>query len=173
MNETLFVDVDGVIADSHQWWITLYNYKNCTGYTVNEITDWDLSKCLGISLKEFYGDYRGVQQIKGARMSLVRLQSYYNIILTTAGEGAYWAQMNGFNYPVIHTPLKMKKYLKGFALIDDYDKNLDGFDGHQFLMKQPWNANSDRRQMTWEEITEELLEYARRNVADGVQGTPI
>lgn len=173
MKPTVFVDVDGVIANSMPWWLTLYNYKHCTNITVDMITDWDLHKCVGIDLSEYFDDYRGVQAIKDARTSLLHIEAYYDIILTTAGSGEYWTRMNGYSYPVLHTPLKMKKYLRGFALIDDYDKNLDGFDGHQYLFGQPWNANCGRRQMTWKEIAEDLLDYARGDIADGVFGTPI
>lgn len=168
MKPVLFVDVDGTIVDSMQWWLTVYNYKNCTAFTKEQVTQWELEKCIGISLNEYFDDYKGAQEIKGAKTSLIRLQSYYDIVLTTAGSGKHWAEMHGFCYPVIHVPLRMKRLLRGYALVDDYDKNLDGFVGKQFMIDQPWNRNSGRVGMNWEQITEELINDAKNSFTDGV-----
>lgn len=173
MKPVLYVDVDGVLADSMAWWLTLYNIKNCTSFQKEQVTCWETQECLGTSLNEYFSDYRGVSEVPGAKNSVFRLSLKYEVILTTAGSGKDWAIAHGFNYPVFHVPLKMKKHLRGFALIDDYEKNLDGFDGLQFLMDQPWNRNSGRVGMNWEQITEELLDYAKNGFTAGVQWTPV
>lgn len=162
--DTIFIDIDGTFADSVPWWITLFNHDHLTSYTKYDLTEYDPRRCMGIDLSPYYVDYRGVSVVKGALSATARLQEFYTIAFVTAGFGSDWLRAQGYRGEIIQC--KNRSFLRGFALIDDYDKNLDAFEGEKFLIEQPWTMNSKYSTYTWERITEVLLE--RLNTSDGV-----
>lgn len=161
MKQTLFIDIDGTIADSFPWWLSLYNVKNHKSVQMSQITKYDVSWLGGIS--EFYDDYRGVQPVAGACSAVSILSVYYNVVFVTVGHGRHWLERYTYVTDNNFIQVKDRSLLRGFALIDDYDKNIESFNGLGFLVKQPWNNGQ-----SWEEIKEELLRYAKNDVADGV-----
>lgn len=161
MKPTLFVDVDGTVADSFSWWLVLYNRKHGTKHTIHELTEYDVSKTLQYPADEFYTNYVGVKPVPGAFDALWELQAAYRIVFATTGYGREW--LRSYYLPFrdenfIH--LKDKSLLCGFALIDDYPLNLDVFQGHKFLVSQPWNTNRGLNDCSWEHIARHLLEVA-------------
>lgn len=163
--DTIFIDIDGTVADSIPWWMTLYNHDNWKSYTKYDLTSYDPIECIGIDISPYYMDYRGVSMVNGFASAFLYLKQYYNIVFVTAGFGTDWLRAQGIDNEVIQS--KSRKYLKGYALIDDYDKNLLEFEGEKFLMEQPWSMKSEHYiPVTWEEITEVLLE--RINAPDRV-----
>ena len=151
MKPVLFVDIDGTVADSMRWWLNLASVKNWKTYPFDGHTTYDTKKCLGIDLSEFYEDYRGVEYVDGARDALVRLGCYYDIRYVTVGHGEQWLRAQGVSGEVIR--IKDRSLLRGYALIDDYNKNLEGFIGRKFLVKQPWNPSG----WTWKDIEDDLM----------------
>jgi 5'(3')-deoxyribonucleotidase len=154
----IFIDIDGTVADSIPWWLVLYNAEHHTTHSVYDMTTYDPKESLGISLEKYYEDYRGVTFMSGFWSAYVRLNCYYDLRFVTVGYGEEWLRMNGISGEVIR--IKDRSVLNGYALIDDCEKNLFGFQGHKYLMKQPWNNNSALTTVTWAQIEEDLLKDA-------------
>lgn len=169
LSKTIFVDVDGVLANSVAWWLTLYNYEHMTNHQMVDFTTYDPRKCWGISLEDYYHDYRGVYLVPGASSGTARLSMYYRLVYVTIGYGKEWLQQYVHITNKNFIQVADRGLLRGYALIDDNQDNLDVFNGKTFLMKQPWNPNGQ----TWEEITEELLNDARSGFTDGVSVSPV
>lgn len=155
----LFVDVDGVVADSHSWWIARYNADHGTKHRVEDITEWNTVKSLGVDLSPYFDDYSGVLPIKDALFSLSRLGNLYRIVFATAGLGENWVRTWYGDKAEVYR-IQDKGLLRGYALIDDSPMNLDVFVGERFLFKQPWNQGRGLNEVTWEEITSYLVEVA-------------
>lgn len=151
----LFVDIDGVMADSISWWLIIYNYINHTFYRKEDITEWDTKICIKADLSPYFANYGSVEPIDGALSSVDILSSKYRIVYATMGLGSEWLRKYISNPEIILT--KDKSLLRGFGLIDDNPMNLDGFIGERFLMSQPWNRGRGLNETTWDEITHYLM----------------
>ena len=156
MRPVLFVDIDGVVADSVSWWVELHNREHGTRYTKEDVTEYDFGKCAMPfkAMEKYYTDYDGVKPVPGAFGSLGKLQKWYRIVFATAGHGSQWLSRFWKEPEII--PVKDKSLLRGYALVDDYPLNLDVFHGERFLLSQPWNANRGLNDVTWKEITDYL-----------------
>jgi 5'(3')-deoxyribonucleotidase len=164
MKKTIFIDIDGTVADSIPWWLSLYNVEHFETWQKSDVTEYGK---IPSGLSQYYDDYRGVNSVDGANEAIERLSCYYRIVFVTVGQGEYWLKERYWDSEVIR--IRDRSLLKGFAIIDDCDKNVESFDGLGFLVKQPWNPNGK----TWKEITEELLSYANDDIADGVSVSPV
>lgn len=166
----LYVDVDSTIADTMPWWLSLYNVDNCTSWQKSQIKTWELP----MNLEKYFTDYRGVDWVVGAKKAITNLSIYYRIVFATAGYGREWLTYRRTVGENDFIQIKDKSLLRGFALIDDYDKNLLGFEGRKYLLAQPWNFASEHYQsQRWEEIEEDLLKYALNGYSDGVSASPV
>jgi 5'(3')-deoxyribonucleotidase len=163
----LYIDIDGVVADSVQWWLNLASVECWKPFPFEKHTSYSTMDCLGVNLAPYYMDYRGVQMVDGSKSALVRLNVYYDVRYVTVGFGEDWLRAQGLTGEVIR--IKDRSLLRGYALIDDYEKNLEGFIGKKYLVKQPWNPNG----WTWGEIEEDLLKDAYNGFANGVLWTPV
>lgn len=151
----LFVDIDGVMADSISWWIDLYNKDNGTTHKREHVTCWDTRICIKADLLPYFHNYDNVDPIPGAFKSIAWLMNKYRIVFATTGLGSNWLKRY-ISYAEIIV-IKDKSLLRGFGLIDDNPENLDGFVGERFLLSQPWNTNRGLNDACWEEITQYLL----------------
>lgn len=167
MKPVIYIDIDGVVADSVRWWLNLASVEKWKTFLYEEHTSYRTQDCLGIDLAPYYMDYRGVCPVYGSMLALVRLQSYYDVRFVTVGFGEPWLRAQGLSGEVIH--IKDRSLLRGYALIDDYDKNLENFIGKKYLVKQPWNPNGQ----TWKEIEEDLLNDAYNGFTNGVLVSPV
>lgn len=161
MKPVLFVDIDGTVADSSAWWIALYNQEHNTRFDKYMIVDYDFKKFIPGGLEKYYTDYSHVYPIEGALTALYALRSFYRIVFATAGFGVDWIQRW---FPVEKKDVVQvsdKSLLHGYGLVDDYPLNLDVFDGQKFLLRQPWNTGRDLNDVTWQEITNYLLEVVK------------
>jgi 5'(3')-deoxyribonucleotidase len=152
------VDIDGVVADSVRRWVELHNQDHNTNYTIEDVTDYDFNQCAMPfkAMEQYYTRYDGVVPVKGSLESIDVLKTKYRIVFATSGYGADWLDFYILQPEIIQ--IKDKSLLRGYALIDDYPLNLDGFIGVRYLHRQPWNTNRGLNDVTWKEITEHLME---------------
>lgn len=153
--DVIFVDIDGVMADSHTWWLDLYNRDHGTNHRREDCTEWDIRMQLGVDLFPYFGNYDGVEPIQGSLTAVGWLKSKYRIVFATAGDGSNWLKKYYSNPEVIR--IQDKSLLRGFALIDDNPMNLDGFVGQRFLISQPWNRGRGLNETTWPEVAQYLM----------------
>src|SRR5512133_1337222 len=128
----LFVDIDGVMADSVPWWLTLFNKDNGTNHKISDVTIWDTRICINADLSPYFSNYDGVLPIDLAFFYTDVLSSKYRIVYATVGLGSEWLTRHSLPKPEIAV-IQDKSLLRGFALIDDNPTNLDGFVGERFL----------------------------------------
>ena len=152
----LFVDIDGVMADSITWWLELYNRDHGTTHKKEDVTGWDTRDCIKADLSPYFSNYEGVLPIDMAFYYVSVLSSKYRIVYATVGQGSRWLMLHSLPKPEI-VQINDKSLLRGFALIDDRPLNLDGFIGERYLLSQPWNRGRNLNDATWEEITTHLM----------------
>lgn len=159
MRRVLFVDVDGVVANTQLWWLTLYNREYGTNVQYHEITEWDWTSKFEYPISQFYHNYIGAKPVAGALESIWQLAGVYRIVFATAGMGYDWLKSY---YPPLRAQnfvqIQDKSLLNGWGLIDDNPSNLDVFQGQKFLLSQPWNTGRGLNDCSWEQITQHLLE---------------
>lgn len=151
----LFVDIDGVMANSQSWWLTLYNFEHGTSYTINQLTEWDTRKHLNVDFSPYFSNYDLVEPIEGSLAWVSYLSTIYRIVYATSGQGSIWLHRYISNPEIV--VLQDKSLLRGFGLIDDRPDNLDVFQGERFLLRQPWNTNRGLNDSTWDEIGSYLI----------------
>jgi len=151
----LYVDIDGVMADSISWWLTLYNLDANTKFTKEDVTEWDTRKCIGADLLPYFNNYDRVKPIIGSFRYVQMLANWYRIVFATAGRGSDWLRQYLTKPEIIG--IQDKSLLRGFALIDDNPMNLDGFIGKQYLLSQPWNQGRGLNDTSWDEIVQDLI----------------
>lgn len=176
-NKRIFVDVDEVCAHLGNEWVYRYNTKYNDNLQYESVTDWDISKFVkpecGGKMFEFLHEtdlYKNVQPIEGALVGVEALRSLdYRVIFATAtnmfqaGQKLRWLHEHGFitklehgNQSKDYIEVCDKHLLSGHALIDDYPKNLEGFEGRRILFDQGHNRTSTDPSFTrvyhWEEI---------------------
>lgn len=152
----LFVDIDGVMAESISWWLTIYNTVNGTNYKKEDVTGYDTRLCINVDLSPYFSNYGGVLPVANAFESIYILEERYRIVFATVGYGAQW--LRGYLPKTEVAQIQDKSLLRGFALIDDKPSNLDSFMGERFLLSQPWNQGRGLNDTTWPEITRYLME---------------
>ena len=151
----LFVDIDGVMAESIVYWLTLFNAHHGTSHKKEDVTGWDTRECIKADLSPYFGRYEGVEPVEGAFFHVDVLQSKYRIVFATVGQGSTW--LKTYRPKAEIAQIQDKSLLRGFALIDDRPSNLDTFIGMKFLLAQPWNTGRGLNAATWKEITQYLM----------------
>lgn len=151
----LFVDIDGVMADSISWWLAIYNHVYGTNHKKEDVTGWDTRECIQADLSPYFSNYGGVLPVENAFESIHILETKYRIVFATVGLGFRW--LRGYLPKAEIAQIQDKSLLRGFALIDDRPMNLDGFVGERYLLSQPWNRNRGLNDSTWEGITAHLM----------------
>ena len=157
--QVLFVDIDGVMAESLAHWLVLYNQDHGTNFKKTDVTGYDTRECIGVDLSPYflnYHTYDGVQPVEGAFESVSILRERYRIVFATIGNGRDWLTKRCSYRPEI-AQLPDKSLLRGFGLIDDHPINLDGFVGERFLLSQPWNTGRGLNDTTWPLIVNYLM----------------
>lgn len=152
----VYIDIDGVVADSIPWWLALHNQRTGTRWTKEDIKKYEDARFL----EPYFTNYDYVLPVSGAFESIGKITSRYRVVFATSGSGEDWLRgllgSNSTDFEYIR--IKSKYLLKGFALIDDYEwmarrftEENTGF-GIGVVLKQPWNNGT-----SWEKITEWLL----------------
>lgn len=155
MKPILFVDIDGVMADSIPWWLFLYNNHHQTAHRKEDVTTWDTRECIQADLSPYFSNYDLVEPVEDSIKSLMILTTKYRIVFATVGFGGAW--LSRFVHDPEIVTLRDKSLLRGFALIDDHPSNLDVFIGERFLMDQPWNRGRGLNESNWKDITRYLM----------------
>lgn len=154
----LAIDVDGVVADLHPVWISLYNRDYNDTLTLNDWTDTHIENIVkpecGQKIFEYIKDpsiYDEVKPIFGALEKINSLRKYHRIIYVTSSEPSvsgrkyYWLKEHGFiksrgDYvEALDKSLICAKYL----IDDDFNnvKNFSHYGNSKFgiLFDRIWN----------------------------------
>jgi 5'(3')-deoxyribonucleotidase len=159
MNQTVLLDVDGVLADFAGALLRWAGPK----HSREQLTEWDLMKALGIESRQAaFDEYasepgfcESLPVIDGAQDFVESLRRVADIVIVTSPYSAArlwtferlrWLEHHfGFSkYDVIFA--KRKYLVQGDIMIDDGPQNIDPFvrGGGQckrgILISQPWNA---------------------------------
>lgn len=155
-------DVDGVIADINTEWLRRYNFDYDDNVQYDEITAWKMDKFVkpecGKKIFEYLHApdfYDNVVPYPGALEGLWALREFgHEIVFVTYCVGPKMAAAKiqwMLDHNVIPSPshvgmndvilAKRKDMIRADMLIDDYDKNLEGFEGRKLLFDQPWNRH--------------------------------
>lgn len=151
----LFVDIDGVMAESVVWWLQLFNIANGTNHKKEDVTSYDSRECIKADLSPYFDNYEGVLPVDGAWHWIRVLEIKYRIVFATVGQGSCWVLSYRPDSEI--AVIKDKSLLRGYALIDDRPLNLDGFVGERFLLSQPWNTGRGLNDTSWYEIAKYLM----------------
>jgi 5'(3')-deoxyribonucleotidase len=147
-------DVDGVVADLHTPWLKRYNKEYKDNLQAKDITHWEMQKfvksqCTNICKYLDPTIYSEVLPIPGAlkAVNIARKEGHRVIFVTSvltiqAGMKFTWLNEHGFDVQRHdYVEAKDKSLIKADLLIDDYEGNLETFDGSRALFSQPWNQH--------------------------------
>lgn len=152
----IFVDVDAVVIDIHSAWLSLYNQDYDDSLSVDQITDWDMTKFVKPECgKDIYkylpmeSLYDTALAVDGAISSIHWLRQHdYDVRFLTSGvqpAKIMWLGNRGLliSEHFLFSPDVIvahdKSIVKGDILIDDNLKNCENFQGKSILFAQPWN----------------------------------
>ena len=171
-NNIVLVDVDDVVANLVEHWLSIYNDIAKDTVVVNDITDWDIAKFVKPDWKGGIYDilrrpnlYDGVEPVDGALDGVKRLiNAGYRIVyvtapvIETAGSKYFWLRTNGF--PITqdnYVEAKDKSLIRGDFMIDDGVHNIETTcAGDTLLFSKPWNRDytGSVRVKNWKEIND-------------------
>lgn len=161
----ILVDVDGVVADTHTSWLSMYNRDYGDNLKVADITRWAMHEFVKpecgrkiyeyLERPDFYDETLPIKEaLEGVRFLR---QLGHRVIFVSAGlfeSKVRWLGRFGFlnEFPYkddcrASTALDVvlcndKSLIKGDYLIDDRVENVERY-GDGFVFSQPWNVNAD------------------------------
>ena len=175
MKQTLFIDMDEVMADTFSKHVELYNqdfneqlrHEDCIGNDIWNVVPEDRKKSI-IAHVYKKGFFRGLTPIKDSQEVIRALYDAYEVYVASAAmqfpnsllEKNEWLDEY---FPFIHWRRRIlcgdKFILKGAYLIDDRSYNLESFDGTGLLFSSPHNHfdNGFTRVNNWQEVANLLL----------------
>lgn len=183
----ILVDIDGVVADTQQRWLNLYNAEYVDSLCVEDIREWQVHRFTkpecGARIYDYLRMpdlYDEVLPVDGAVLGLSRIrQMGHTVRYVSAGfynGKVKWLHDNAFlvDYPhgtdaweatrdVVLTA--DKSMIRGDILVDDRYDNVAEFPGHGILFNRPWNAAEPwaSRADNWEEVVVKI-----RRMGDGL-----
>jgi len=173
---SIFLDMDGVLADTHHELLKRYNEEYGENIVKEDIKEWDLNKVTkpNTSIIKYFeepGFFRSVPVYKGAREAVKVIKSIRCVEMFIASTST----SNGFkdkedwiqeNFPEIQTKniifTSRKDVLMGDILVDDGLHNLENSKcGNLIIFDQPWNRtgnipNRAMRIKSWEELVDNI-----------------
>lgn len=166
---TVFVDVDGVVANLYITWLELYNNEYKDNLTENGILEWGIEKFVkpecGLKIFKYIENpfiYDDVLPIPGAleKINFLKSLGFRIVYATTPAKNTYgvkydWLTKYSFiesrnDYIEIHD----KSLLLGDYLVDDNLNTVKKFRGAGILYTQPWNKRFKyaKRANNWHQV---------------------
>ncbi len=171
--QRIAVDMDGVLSDTVEQFITWEEKETGVRKTIEEVTGIPELAAFPNSKKYLHTEnfFRSAEVIKDSQEILARLNEKYEIFIVSAAtefplsliEKQSWLSEY---FPFITWQQMVfcgsKEIIRADIMIDDHFKNLDFFIGHtSLLFTQPHNAKADngkhKRVNNWKEIAELFL----------------
>jgi 5'(3')-deoxyribonucleotidase len=178
MNPTVAVDVDDVVLDLMNTWLSVYNLEFGDDLEREHIRDWDVSKFVKKEAKEAIYDYvadedvflasapivgalEGIQTLKknGIRVIYVTANNPKNCKET-------WLKDHGFLEDVkdfVHA--HDKSLINAEFLVDDNFNNCNTYKQCAILFNAPWNASFHYpfRVNNWDEIVNMIFRLMHKD----------
>lgn len=166
-NLLIGVDVDDVVLNLMDNWLSIYNHDFNDNLKKEQVTDWDVSRFVHPLAKTRIYEYlenglifSNSKPVEGALNGIHILKSLgYRIIYITATNPSdikfEWLSRNGFiDESDDFVVAKDKSLIRASMLIDDNYDNVSSFLGIGVLMNQPWNAKFrwSRRIDNWDDF---------------------
>lgn len=176
----ILVDVDGVVANTHAAWLSIYNAEWNDDLMPHEVTRWELHKLVvpecGVKVYDYLRDpylYSETQPMNDALEGIRQLREMgHRVVYVTAGNfpgKIEWLHRHHFLLEYPHGPENWetardfviasdKSIIKGDILIDDRYENVAEFHGHGILFDQPWNRQHpwSARCFGWAEVVDSI-----------------
>lgn len=165
---TIGIDMDSVLNNLIEHWLSIYNRDFQDTLTPNDITSWDIHKYVkpecGIKIYDYLlqpGFFRNISVQPFAQDVTLWLSQHYDLYIVSSADWRVcrdkgdWLQqwfpwINSKNYIFCTN----KHLVVTDYLIDDYGKNLEGFKGTPLLFDSHHNQTEDRfpRLKGWLEV---------------------
>ena len=173
--KTIAADVDGFLANLHKSWYARYNEDYNDNLQAEDVTEWGVHKFVkpecGNRIYEYLKDpslYDDVLPYVGALETIKELKRLgYRVVYATSspiessGRKFFWLKQYGFiREQKDYIEVSDKSLVRADILIDDYQGNLDGFEGKKILFAQPWNMSErDNPNYLYAGTWKEVLRY--------------
>lgn len=170
--ERLIVDMDGVLADVYEQFISFDMLDHGRRKKPSEIVGIPEHEAFenGKSYVRTPGFFRNAPVIHGSQRVLEKLNKKYEIFIVSSAIEFRQSLLEKIEWLEEHFPFitweqivlcGSKIMIKGDIMIDDHFKNLDSFEGKTYLFTQPhnqkFNSKDHERVSSWGEIESRLL----------------
>jgi 5'-nucleotidase len=167
--KSIAVDMDGVIADTAEQFITWYEMKHGVRFTKEYLNGKsELEAFPNQAARKFVfepGFFRGVPVMEGAKDAVVELMVSFDVYIVSAAMEFPQSLPEKYEWLQEHFPFVPwrniifcgdKSIIGTDYMIDDHVKNLDYFKGRTFLFSAGHNLHIDRhkRVNNWKEVLE-------------------
>ena len=172
MKKRLLVDMDGVLADVYQQFISFEERDLGIRKSISEVNGKSETEAF-INAHHYVrteGFFRNAPLISGSAEALNLLNAHYELFIVSAAVEFPLSLKEKIEWLSEHFPFiswhqivfcGLKTIVSGDIMIDDQFKNLDHFKGQTILFTQPHNTGFDdkhhQRVASWSEILEILL----------------
>ena len=152
-------DIDGVVANLMEAWLARYNRDYNDKLTKGMILSWGIDMYVkpecGLKIFQYIEDpaiYDEVWPEPAALRGVMSLREagHRVVFVTSSTAGASGAKLRwlrrwrfldeSYKSLVDYVEAADKSLVRADVMIDDYFKNLEGFQGKGYLFRQPWNA---------------------------------
>lgn len=155
----ILLDMDGVVADLTTPWLARYNRDYSDHLTPEDLKAWDVHQFVkpecGTKIYDYLnqrGTFADLVPLPGAVdcVALLLDAGHEVYFVTTPPTRSPWAVLEKSHWVEEFFPrvgagnmvfTRHKHLVRGDFLIDDYEKNLERFEGHAILFDQPWNRH--------------------------------
>ena len=176
---TILVDMDGVVAAIHDYWLDEINKELGTSFMENDIWCFETHRALKTPEKLTYkfldepGFFFRAKVVEDSQDVLCDMWRHYNMYICSAASYSNYAVKEKWLWLQKYFPFitkerviftKDKSMIRGDYLIDDALHNIETFPGHGIIFDKPWNRNDEyldasrtTRVKNWNEIKQLFL----------------
>lgn len=172
----VLLDVDYCIAPLHDEWLRRYNHEYGDNLKTSQITEWDMTKFVkpscGENIYKYLDDldlYDNLVPVRGSFWAVGLLREWgHDVRFVTSGVNVSKIRfLRRFGFVQRETDFIItadKSLINGNILVDDYEKNLDTFDGATVLYDAPHNRHVTQhmRAKGWQEVVSLIATYRYR-----------